>query len=107
MTSNKNIVVVQAQAFASQLIPAVVGVLSFMLLARNTKPDVRGEFLVYLAAVVLFEMIKSGGLQSALVMRISGNGKEQQVDIFGRAYWLGTIISFSISLILAVLFFSK
>jgi len=93
-------------AFASQLIPAVVGVLSFMLLVRNAKPEVLGQFVIYMAAVVLFEMIKSGGLQSALVMRVSGTDSEQQVRINGSAYWLGAIISISLSIILGALYLS-
>lgn len=65
-----------------------------------------GQFLIYMAAVVLFEMIKSGGLQSALVMRLSGSDATQQKKIIGSAYWLGAIIAFGISAILFVLFIS-
>lgn len=97
---------VQGLAFASQLFPAIVGVFSFMLLVRVTKPAVLGEYIIYMAAVVLFEMIKSGGLQSALVMRASTSDKAQQQRITGSAYWLGGIVSFSLSFILIVLFFS-
>lgn len=97
---------VQGLAFAGQLFPAIIGVLSFMLLVRVTKPGVLGEYIIYMAAVVLFEMIKSGGLQSALVMRVSTSDKEQQQRITGSAYWLGGIVSLSLSLILITLFFS-
>src|SRR5690242_16600025 len=94
----------QAIAFASQLFPAIVGVLSFMLLVRVTKPGVLGQYIIYLAAVVLFEMIKSGGLQSALVMRVSNNDTEMQKKINGSAYWLGGIVSSSVSVILLVIY---
>jgi O-antigen/teichoic acid export membrane protein len=103
---NKNQLAIQSLAFASQLLPAIIGVLSFMLLVRVTKPGVLGQYVVYMAAVVLFEMIKSGGLQSALVMRASTSDKEQQLRITGSAYWLGGIVSFSLSIILIALYFS-
>src|SRR5689334_18777809 len=97
---------VQALAFASQLFPAIVGVLSFMLLVRVTERAVLGEYVIYLAAVVLFEMIKSGGLQSALVMRVSRSDGELQRRITGSAYWLGGIVSVSLSVILILVYFS-
>lgn len=93
-------------AFASQLLPAVIGVLSFMLLVRTANPQVLGQYLVFTAAVVLCEMVKAGGLQSALVMRISGNDPENQKKIIGSAYWIGGLFSISLSFILAVLYFS-
>lgn len=96
----------QALALASQLFPAIVGVLSFMLLVRVTKPGVLGEYIIYLAAVVLFEMIKSGGLQSALVMRASNSDQEVQKRITGSAYWLGGVVSISLSIVLIILFFT-
>ncbi len=97
---------IQTLAFASQLLPAVIGVGSFMLLVRVAKPVVLGEYLIFLTAVSLFEMIKAGGLQSALVMRISGNDPENQKKIIGSAYWLGGIFSLSLSLILGGVYFS-
>ena len=97
---------VQALAFASQLFPAIVGVLSFILLVRVTEPTVLGQYVIYMAAVVLFEMIKSGGLQSALVMRVSTSDKELQRRITGSAYWLGGVVSLSLSITLIILFFS-
>ena len=93
-------------AFASQLAPAIIGVGSFMLLVRFTEPELLGQYLMYMSAVVLFEMIKSGGLQSALVMRLSGSNQQKQLKIIGSAYWLGGSISLSLSIILGGLYFS-
>lgn len=104
MLVKKQILVTQALAFASQLFPALVGVLSFMLLVRVTAPVVLGEYLIYLAAVILFEMVKSGGLQSALVMRIAKSDPEHRRQISGSAYWLATVFSVSVSVILALLY---
>ena len=97
---------VQALAFASQLIPAAVGVLSFMLLVRVTQPKVFGEYIIYMAAVTLFEMIKAGSLQSVLVMRASVDDEAQRQRIIGSAYWLGGMVSLAISVVLTILFFS-
>ncbi len=97
----------QAMAFASQLAPAIIGVGSFMLLVRVTEPELLGQYLMYMSAVVLFEMIKSGGLQSALVMRLSGRTAQQQLQTIGSAYWLGGSISLFLSIVLAIAYFSK
>ena len=106
MIKNKSQATIQGLAFASQLLPAIIGLGSFMLLVRVTKPEILGEYIVYTTAVILFEMIKSGGLQSALVMRASTDDLNQQKNIIGSAYWLGGLISLSISLVLIILFFS-
>lgn len=107
MNQNNKQLKVQSLAFASQLLPAIIGVLSFMLLVRLVQPEVLGEYLMYVAAVVLFEMIKSGGLQSALVMRLSGKSEKEQSIIIGSAYWLGGGISLLISIVLILLYFSN
>jgi O-antigen/teichoic acid export membrane protein len=106
MNKNKSQAAIQGLAFASQLLPAIIGLGSFMLLVRVTRPVVLGEYIVYTTAVILFEMIKSGGLQSALVMRASTDDKDLQKTIIGSAYWLGGLISLSISIVLVILFFS-
>ena len=97
---SKNQTSIQGLAFASQLLPAIIGLGSFMLLVRVTQPAILGEYIIYTTAVILFEMIKSGGLQSALVMRASSDDPTLQKTIIGSAYWLGGLISLSISVIL-------
>lgn len=106
MAKSNNQLVVHSFALASQLLPAVIGVLSFMALVRVAQPGVLGQYLIYTAAVMLFEMIKAGGLQSAMVMRVSTNDDKVQRKIIGSAYWLGGIASLSISLVLVLLFIS-
>jgi O-antigen/teichoic acid export membrane protein len=106
MSKTKQLMATQALAFAGQLLPAIVGVLSFMLLVRVATPIALGEFIIYMAAVVLFEMVKSGGLQSAIVMRVATGDEAARKKITGSAYWLGGIFSISISIILATLYFS-
>jgi O-antigen/teichoic acid export membrane protein len=106
LTKSKNQLTVQSLALASQLLPAIIGILSFMALVRVTQAEVLGQYLIYTAAVMLFEMIKAGGLQSALIMRVSTNDKALQQRIIGSAYWLSGIASLSISLVLIILFFS-
>lgn len=104
MSNHKKLIANQALAFAAQLMPAIIGVLSFMLLVRVTSQEALGQFVIYMAAVVLFEMVKSGGLQSALVMRVASCTLEQQREVSGSAYWLSGLFSVSVSLILLILF---
>jgi O-antigen/teichoic acid export membrane protein len=106
VSHKKSQAAIQGLAFASQLLPAIIGLGSFMLLVRVTQPVILGEYIVYTTAVILFEMIKSGGLQSALVMRASTDDHDQQKAIIGSAYWLGGLISVSISFVLIILFFT-
>ena len=106
MSATKKIMMKHALAFASQLLPAIVGVLSFMLLVRVAIPSVLGQYIIYMAAVILFEMVKSGGLQSALVMKVATDDAAMQKKIIGSAYWLGASFSLSVSFILVLLYFS-
>ena len=94
-------------AFAGQLAPALIGVCSFMILVRVTQTDLLGQYIIFSSAVVLFEMIKSGGLQSALVMRLSGATAEQQKLIIGSAYLLGILISCFLSLLLGIVYYTN
>lgn len=107
MNTNRNQGFVQAMAFASQLFPAIIGLGSFMILVRVVQAELLGQFLMYISGVVLFEMIKSGGLQSALVMRLSGREKHMQLQTIGSAYWLGAVFSGLLSVLLAIVYFSK
>ena len=104
MSAKRQILITQSLAFASQLLPAIIGVLSFMWLVRVTVPVVLGEYLIYMAAVVMFEMVKSGGLQSALVMRIAKSDTDHRRQISGSAYWLAGTFSLAVSVILVVLY---
>lgn len=106
MIKTKDQIKIQSLAFASQLLPAIIGIGSFMLLVRTATPIVLGQYLIFTTAVVLCEMVKAGGLQSALVMRMSGTDPEKQKNIIGSAYWLGGIFSVSLSSVLIILYFS-
>jgi O-antigen/teichoic acid export membrane protein len=106
MSATKKLVANQLLAFAGQLLPAAIGVLSFMLLVRVTEPFVLGQYIIYMAAVVMFEMIKSGGLQAAIVMRAAKSNSSQPQQVTGSAYYLGGLVCISISLVLALLYFS-
>ena len=104
MSAKRQILITQSLAFASQLLPAIIGVLSFMWLVRVTVPVVLGEYIIYMAAVVMLEMVKSGGLQSALVMRIAKSDVEHRRQISGSAYWLAGTFSLAVSLVLVLLY---
>lgn len=105
MSAKRQILITQSLAFASQLLPAIIGVLSFMWLVRVTSPVVLGEYLIYMAAVVMLEMVKSGGLQSALVMRIAKSDAAQRRQISGSAYWLAGAFSLAVSAMLMLVYF--
>ena len=95
----------QILAFSGQVLPAAIGMGSFMLLVRILEPAVFGEYIIYITAVVLFEMVKSGGLQSAIIMRISKNSAEEKIKVLGSAYWIGTLVVLISSLLLLTLFY--
>ncbi len=82
----------QLLALAGQILPAAIGMGSFMLLVRVLEQQVLGEYLIYMTTVVLFEMVKSGGLQSALIMRVSDNDSSRRKTVIGSAYWFGLIV---------------
>lgn len=95
----------QFLALAGQVLPAAVGMISFMLLVRVLDQQVLGEYLIYMTTVVLFEMVKSGGLQSALIMRVSENDAEKRDIVVGSAYWFGALVVISSAVLLLAGYF--
>lgn len=95
----------QILALSGQVLPAALGMVSFMWLVRILDPKVLGEYLIYMTSVVLFEMVKSGGLQSALVMKVSDKDPVKRNRVIGSAYWLGGIVVSLSGIILLVTYF--
>ena len=95
----------QILALSGQVLPAALGMVSFMWLVRILDPKILGEYLIYMTSVVLFEMVKSGGLQSALVMKVSEKDSEKRNRVIGSAYWLGSIVVLISGIALVVTYF--
>lgn len=104
MSNNHNRLKTQLLSFLSYIFPAAIGILSFMLLVRAARPEVLGQFIIYTTAVIMFEMIKAGGLQSAVVMRMSGADEDVQKTVIGSAFFISGLFSISLSIILFLLY---
>lgn len=95
------------QSLAGNLLPALLGLLSFMLLARGLSKSDFGSWALYLSSFTLLEMIKSGGVQTALVMRISGKEESEKNKTIGAAWKLITLISLTSGALLFIVSFFR
>jgi len=64
-----------------------------MLLARGFSQTDFGNWLLYLSLFTLLEMIKSGGLQTALVMQLAGKSEAEKASVLLGAWKLAVLIS--------------
>ncbi len=81
------------QSLAGNLLPAVLGLLAFMFLARGLSKVDFGSWVLYLSSFSLLEMIKSGGVQTALVMCMAGKDETQKEKAIGAAWILMVVIA--------------
>ncbi len=96
------------QSLAGNLVPALMGLISFMLLARGFSKSNFGSWALYLSSFTLLEMIKSGGVQTALVMQISGKTEKEKIKTIGAAWKLISLISLAAAVaLLSVAFFKQ
>jgi O-antigen/teichoic acid export membrane protein len=96
------------QSLAGNLLPALLGLVSFMLLARGLSKSDFGSWALYLSTFTLLEMIKSGGVQTALVMQISGKTEQEKNTTIGAAWKLISLLSLAAALLLlSISFFTN
>lgn len=89
-------------AFASNILYSVLGFLGIALLARSLPVSQYGDWIIYLSANSLLEMMRLGFIHTALVRYSSGSNEIQQKQYIASAWIIGLIISFSLSTIVFI-----
>lgn len=85
----------------TQVSGALVGMATFVLLARHVSASAFGEWLVYVSGFVLLDMVRTGFVQTALIrFAASAETKEKQAYV-GSAWVLGLSLTVLLALLVA------
>lgn len=85
---------------------AVLGLVSFGLLARSLERSELGIWVFFMTVFTLFDMVRSGLLSNALIKRIGESDTEDEKHAYTGAAWrFGLWISAGISIPLSLFFF--
>ncbi|MBY0424210.1 MAG: hypothetical protein K2Q22_01115 [Cytophagales bacterium] len=78
--------------FASFLV-AFFGFLIFAFLTRQFTLDELGNWVVFTTCCTMFELLRTGLLQTAMVKNITGASDDEQKKIIGSAWIIGILIT--------------
>ncbi len=88
------------QSLAGNMLTAVFGVLTFMVLTRSFNKELFGEWILYLTGATFVEMFRFGITRTALIRFLSGAKKAEQKKLIGSNWLIGLIASVIIAIIL-------
>ncbi len=89
-------------SFTLNITIALFGFASFALLARSFPMELFGEWVLYVSASALIDMIRYGITQTAVVRYLSGAENEERYKIIGSSVFLGIVSTLIISLTILV-----
>ena len=87
-------------SFALNLTLAILGFAGFALLARSFPLEIFGEWVLYISAAALIEMIRYGITLAAVVRYLPGLEDEERLKLIGSSGFLGVITTIAIALII-------
>ncbi len=85
---------------------AIIGFLTFVILARYLAPDIFGEWVLYIAAGNFFEMLRFGLTRTAIIRFLSGAKGDEREKLIGTNWALGLIATVILALIIWLVFIS-
>jgi Membrane protein involved in the export of O-antigen and teichoic acid len=89
-------------SLAGNLIIAFLGFAGFALLARSYKPDVFGEWVIFISSGSFIEMFRFGITNTAIIRYISGANEEDRLQFIGANWVIGLIATILICLTLVI-----
>jgi len=84
-------------SLASNIVVAVFGFLSIIILARTLTPNYLGEWILYITAGNFFEMLRFGITRTAIIRFLSGSEGEEREKLIGSNWMIGLISTIIIS----------
>ena len=93
-------------SLSNNLGTAIIGFLSFMILARYFSRDIFGEWVLYMAAGNFFEMLRFGLTRTAIIRFLSGAKGEEREQLIGTNWALGLAATIILALIIWLVFIS-
>ncbi len=85
---------------------AVIGFLSFIILARYLTPNIFGEWVLYIALGNFFEMLRFGLTRTAIIRFLSGAKGDEREKLIGTNWALGLAATIILALLIWLAFIS-
>ena len=91
------------------LVYAVLGFVSFLILTRSFPKDVFGEWVLFITAANFVEMFRFGITRTAIVRFLSGANETEKEKLIGANWFIGIVLTVLIVIIIFIvnLFFSE
>lgn len=86
------------------LLYSILGFVGIAILARSLELTEYGNWVIYLSAGSLLEMMRLGFLHTALVRFSSGSDEQSQKEYIASGWIIGLLFSISISIVLWIIF---
>jgi O-antigen/teichoic acid export membrane protein len=87
-------------SLAGNLVIAFLGFAGFALLARSYKPEVFGEWVIFISSGSFIEMFRFGITNTAIIRYLSGANDEDRAQFIGSNWVIGLIATIFICIVL-------
>jgi len=87
-------------SLAGNLVIAFLGFAGFALLARSYKPEVFGEWVIFISSGSFIEMFRFGITNTAIIRYLSGANDEDRAQLIGANWVIGLIATIFICIVL-------
>lgn len=91
-------------SLSGNLVVAVFGFLSFLILVRTLNPDHFGEWVLYITAGNFIEMLRFGITRTAIIRFLSGAKEEERKNLIGSNWVIGLIATSLLAALLWIIF---
>ncbi len=87
-------------SLSGNMVGALIGFLSFIVLTRSIDKTSLGMWLIFMAGGSFAEMLRYGPLKTAVIRKLSGANSRERMKVLGSNYFLSIVISVGTSLLL-------
>lgn len=101
--------IVKSKSFSSLIgngVGALLGVITFALLARVLYKEIFGPYLIFLAIYGIFETLRIGMVMNALVRNLAQcNSQEEEQEVVGSTLFITFFLTFLYLIVIALLYY--
>jgi O-antigen/teichoic acid export membrane protein len=101
--------IVKSKSFSSLIgngVGALLGVITFALLARVLYKEIFGPYLIFLAIYGIFETLRIGMVMNALVRNLAQcNSQEEEQEVVGSTLFMTLFLTFLYLIVIALLYY--
>nr|WP_319398260.1 oligosaccharide flippase family protein [uncultured Carboxylicivirga sp.] len=92
-------------ALSGNISQALFGFLSFLLLTRHLNQQLFGQYVIFITAATLLDMLRLGLTGTAAIRLISSNAIDQRKNIIAASYQLSVISTVTVSILSFLIYF--